>query len=144
MLVAQSCPTVCDPMNGSPPGSTIHEVLQQEYWSGLPFPSPGDLPILGIKPRSPSIAGGFLTSATPGKGEKVQSTFSQLASAQWGASSTYRWMKPVPPWRSRLPEAVTALVWGSSPTPISGGPVPEDTECPGWSELMRPGSRGHR
>ena len=31
--------------------------FRQEYWSGLPFPSPGDLPHLGIKPTSPELAG---------------------------------------------------------------------------------------
>ena len=35
---------------------------RQEYWSGLPFPSPGDLPNPGIKPMSPALAGGFFTS----------------------------------------------------------------------------------
>ena len=34
----------------------------QEYWSGLPFPSPGDLPDSGIKPTFPALAGGFFTS----------------------------------------------------------------------------------
>ena len=34
---------------------------RQEYWSGLPFPPPGDLPDLRIKPASPALAGGFLT-----------------------------------------------------------------------------------
>ena len=34
---------------------------KQEYWSGLPFPSPGDLPDPGIKPASPASAGGFFT-----------------------------------------------------------------------------------
>ena len=34
---------------------------QQEYWSGLPFPSPGDLPNPGMKPTSPALAGGFFT-----------------------------------------------------------------------------------
>ena len=33
----------------------------QEYWSGLPFPSPGDLPEPGIEPVSPALAGGFFT-----------------------------------------------------------------------------------
>ena len=33
--------------------------LRQEYWSGLPFPSPGDLPDLGNEPVSPTLAGGF-------------------------------------------------------------------------------------
>ena len=36
---------------------------RQEYWSGLPFPSPGDLPDLGIKPASPALAGGFFTTS---------------------------------------------------------------------------------
>ena len=38
-----------------------------EYWNGLPFPSPGDLPNSGIKPESPSLAGGFFTTEPPGK-----------------------------------------------------------------------------
>ena len=37
----QSCPTLCDPTDGSPPGSSVHGILsRQEHWSGLPFPSP--------------------------------------------------------------------------------------------------------
>ena len=36
----QSCPTLCDPMDGSPRGSPVPGILQQEHWSGLPFPSP--------------------------------------------------------------------------------------------------------
>ena len=36
----QSCPTLCDPMDGSPPGSAIPGILQEEHWSGLSFPSP--------------------------------------------------------------------------------------------------------
>ena len=39
---------------------------RQEYWSGLPFPSPGDLPDPGIKPRSPSLQADALTSEPPG------------------------------------------------------------------------------
>ena len=34
----QSCPTLCDPIEGSPPGSLVPGILQQEHWSGLPFP----------------------------------------------------------------------------------------------------------
>ena len=40
---------------------------RQENWSGLPFPSPGDLPDPGIEPVSPALAGGFFTTETPGK-----------------------------------------------------------------------------
>ena len=39
----------------------------QEYQSGLPFPSPGDLPDLGIKPRSPALQADVLPSDPPGK-----------------------------------------------------------------------------
>ena len=40
---------------------------RQEYWSGLPFPSPGDLPNPEMKPASPALAGGFFTTEPPGK-----------------------------------------------------------------------------
>ena len=39
----------------------------QEYWSGLSFPPPGDLPNLGIEPVSPTWSGGFFTTELPGK-----------------------------------------------------------------------------
>ena len=40
---------------------------RREYWSGLPFPSPGHLPNPGIKPTSPALADGFFTAEPPGK-----------------------------------------------------------------------------
>ena len=40
---------------------------RQEYWSGLPFPSPGDLPDPEIEPRSPTLQADALTSEPPGK-----------------------------------------------------------------------------
>ena len=40
---------------------------RQEYWSGLPFPPPGDLPDPGIRPAFPALGGGFFTTAPPGK-----------------------------------------------------------------------------
>jgi len=40
---------------------------KQEYWSGLPLPSPGDLPDPGIKPGSPTCQADALTSELPGK-----------------------------------------------------------------------------
>ena len=48
VLVAQSYPTLCDPMDCSPLSMRFS---RQGYWSGLPFPSPGDLPNPGIEPR---------------------------------------------------------------------------------------------
>ena len=40
---------------------------RQEYWSGLPIPSPGNLPDLGIEPAYLALAGGFFTTEPPGK-----------------------------------------------------------------------------
>ena len=49
--VAQSCPTLCDPMDNSLPQAPLSMGFsRQEYWSGLPFPSPGNLPTQGSNP----------------------------------------------------------------------------------------------
>ena len=45
----------CDPMDCSPSGSPVHGFPRQEYWSGLPLPSPEDLPDPGLKARSPAL-----------------------------------------------------------------------------------------
>ena len=57
----------CDLMDYSPPGSSIHGILQTKYWNGFPCLPPGDLPDPGIKPTSlmsPALAGMFFTSRT--------------------------------------------------------------------------------
>ena len=67
---AQSCPTLCDLMDCSCQASLSMEFCRQEYWSGLLFPPPGDLPDPGIEPMSlvsPALAGGFFTTMLPGK-----------------------------------------------------------------------------
>ena len=67
---AQSCPTLWDPMDCSPSTPLSIEISRQEYWSGLPFPIPGDPPHPGIKPTSLAScapAGRFFTSEPPGK-----------------------------------------------------------------------------
>ena len=109
----QSCPTLCDPIDGSPPGAPIPGILQaralewvaisfsnawkwkvkvkslslirlfatpwtaayqappsmgfsrQEYWSGVPLPSPGHLPDPGVEPRSPALQADSLLSELP-------------------------------------------------------------------------------
>ena len=58
-LVTKSCLTLATPWECSPPGSSVCGISQAEYWSGLPFPSSGDLPDPGIKPVSPALAGRF-------------------------------------------------------------------------------------
>ena len=49
---------------------------RKEYWSGLPYPPPGDLPHPGIEPRSPAWTGRFFTTETPGKPRRMR----------WGSS----------------------------------------------------------
>ena len=66
-LVAQSCLTLCDRVDCSPPGSSVHGILQARIWGGLPCPPPGDLPNPGIKPRSPTLQADSLLSEPPGK-----------------------------------------------------------------------------
>ena len=57
----QSCLTLCDPMEES------MEFSRPEYWSGYPFPSPGDLPNPGIAPGSPALQENSLPAELPGK-----------------------------------------------------------------------------
>ena len=64
--------------NSSTPWPVAHqaplsmEFFRQEYWSELPFPSPGNLHDPGIKPRSPAWQGGFLTTKPPWKPDKYK------------------------------------------------------------------------
>ena len=67
VLVVQLCLTPCNPMDYRPPGSSVHGILQQEDWSGVPFPSPGDLPNPGIEPKSPALQVDSLSPELPGK-----------------------------------------------------------------------------
>ena len=50
------------------------EFSRQEYWSGLPFPSPGDLPDPGLKPMFPTLLADSLLSESPGAGRVVLKT----------------------------------------------------------------------
>ena len=50
---------------------------RQEYWSGLPFPFPGDLPDPGIEPMCPALAGGVFTTEIPGKPSESLSPWKQ-------------------------------------------------------------------
>ena len=67
------------------PWTVIHQIplsmgfSRQEYWSGVPFPSPGDLPGPGIEPRSPALQEDALTSEPPGKWDpKTYFLFSKI------------------------------------------------------------------
>ena len=65
MFFAHSCPTFCDPMDCSQPGSSVHRILQVRILEWVVIPPPGDLPNLGMKPTSPvspSLAGRSFTT----------------------------------------------------------------------------------
>ena len=57
---------LCDPLEYRLPGSSVHGIFRQEYWSGLPCPPPGDLPdpdIESVSLMSPALAGRFFTTS---------------------------------------------------------------------------------
>ena len=65
-VCAQLCLTHCNPVAWG----LAMEFSRQQYWNGLPFPTPGDLPNPAIEPASPvspALAGGFFTTMPPGK-----------------------------------------------------------------------------
>ena len=64
VLVVQSYPTLCDPMDCSLPGSSVHGILQARMLERVAMPPPGDLPNPGIEPAPPALAGGFFTVST--------------------------------------------------------------------------------
>ena len=65
VLVAQLCLTLCDPMDCSLSGSSVHEIFQPRILEWVS--SPADLPDSGIKLRSPKLQGNSLPSEPPGK-----------------------------------------------------------------------------
>ena len=65
--VCSSCLTFCHPIDCSRPNSSSVGFSRQEYWSGLPFLSPGDLPHPGIKPTCPALQANSLPTEPPGK-----------------------------------------------------------------------------
>ena len=67
-VCARSGPTLVGPHGlCSPPGSSVHGISGQEYWSGLPFPCLGDFPHPGMEPASPALVGEFLTAEPAGR-----------------------------------------------------------------------------
>ena len=72
--VAKSWPTLCDPMDCSPLRFSVHGFSRQEYWSGLPFPSPGDLLNPGMEPvslASPASIGRLFTTSATGEAHRL-------------------------------------------------------------------------
>ena len=73
--MAKSCLTLVTPWTVACQVPLCMGFPKQEYWSGLPFLSPGDLPNPGIEPTSPSLAGRFFTTEPLGKPKLKDITF---------------------------------------------------------------------
>ena len=71
VLVAQACPTLCDPMDCSLPGSSVHGILQTKILKWVAFHSPRDFPNPGTEPRSPALQADSLLSEPPGKPYRI-------------------------------------------------------------------------
>ena len=67
VLVTKSCPTLVTPWTVALQAPLSMGFPRHEYWSGLPFPPPGDLPHPGIKPTSPALTSRVFTTESPGK-----------------------------------------------------------------------------
>ena len=108
----------CDPIDCSLPAPLSMEFLRQEYWSGLPFPSPGDHPAPGIKPTSPALAGRLFATEPPGpQPSVVDGFFIESGLVRWWS---YPWLdqvrgmlfncKPRQPWNNVIKYSETQ-VW---------------------------------
>ena len=101
VLVCQSCPILCDRIDCSPPGSSVHGILQARVleWVAIPVP-PGDLPDPGIKTESPALQADSLPFELPGKAYKV--SLLELKSSQtlwmqlWDKSTFLEFIPPAP------------------------------------------------
>ena len=92
-------PSVSTPRT-SLPGSSV-EFFRQESWSGLPFPSPGDLPDPGLEPYSPALAGRFFTASTTSEAPRMRNK-DLLSSRHWANT-------PVGPPGIPIPSLVTEM-----------------------------------
>ena len=73
-------------MDCSQPSSYVYRIFQQEYWSILPFPPPGDLPDPGIEhksPVSPALAGGFFITEPPGNTSYIGHCYFESLTSDW-------------------------------------------------------------
>ena len=114
IVCAPSCLTLRDPIDCSPPSCSVHGFPRQEYWSGLPFPSSGDLPDPGIEPASLTLnlqwQAGPLPLAPPGKPTQtaVDVTFVSLQNPHRTPQPSEWWCEEVGLW-----ELIAS--WGHSP-----------------------------
>ena len=97
----QLYPTLCDPMDCSPPGSSVYGIFLTRILQLLLFLPPGDLPDLGIKPMSSELAGGFFTIEPRGNhvmsssplNKSINKYLVQFLSPNWALTDTYAFIR---------------------------------------------------
>ena len=97
--VAQSCRTLCESMDCSYQAPLSMGFSRQEYWSGLPLPSPGDLPNPGVKPGSPALQADALPSEPPGKSHEDHEEHSPESCSLYSKHDSKNW------------DPIEALLW---------------------------------
>ena len=113
VLVTRSHSTLCDPaitVTHQAPLSTGFS--RQEYWSGLPFPTLGDLSDPGIEPESPTLQADSLPSELPGKLPPLQIRMAIISWKGWEEKGTllHCW------WKCKLVDPLWRKVYGGSLT----------------------------
>ena len=78
VLVTQSCPTLWTPWTVAHQAPLSKEFSRQEYWSGLPFPIPGDLPDPAVEPGPPSLQADSLLSEPAGEPKNGRKYFTHM------------------------------------------------------------------
>ena len=110
VLVTQPCPILCDPWTVAHQDPLSMEFSRQEYWSGYPFPSPGDLPDPGIKPKSRALPADSLSSETSGKRfftitglQHFQCCWKVQATSQFSSVQSLSWVRLCNPMNHSTP-----------------------------------------
>ena len=148
--VAQSCPTLSDPMDCNPPGSSVHGVSRQEHWSGVPLPSPHRCSMCPYLERGPCRCdyslmtsywsrGGPLTwydfaliSSQPcGGGGFPAGTSGKEPACQCRRHKRYRF----DPWAGKIP---WRRAWQSTPGFLPGEPQGQRSlaGCSPWGRIV--------
>ena len=99
-LVAKSCLTLVTPWTVACQAPLSMGFSRQEYWSGLPFPSPGDLPDPGIEPASPALQADSYQLSYEGSPSSVRSLKKQESSKKKSTSALLSMPKSLTVWIS--------------------------------------------
>ena len=111
---AQVHPTLCNPMDCSRSGSSVHGILQARILEWLPFPPPGDVPNAGIEPTFPTLAHGFFIIWSTREAPHQASNLPDVEQARVGPSASS--IRPAPEGPGQ---------WDGNRRPLTGLPQPQ-------------------